>query len=295
VPLPLPVAPAVTLSHDALLAAVQPHPSAVRTSKAPVPPPAGCVADDEESEIVQSGPWFTVNVRPAMVNVPDRAGPFVAATLKLTLPLPLPVAPEAMVIQEALLAAVHAQLAPAVTETVPSPPEAGTDRVSGDIANVQPCPCTTVTFWPAMVIVPDRDGPVVDAAVNVTVPDPLPLAPDATVIHDALLVALHAQPAPAVTETVPLPPEAGTVCVSGDNANVQPWPCTTVTVCPPTAIVPDRVGPVVAATANVTVPAPLPLAPAVMVIHGALLVAVHPHPAAALTLIVRVPPLASTA
>jgi hypothetical protein len=152
-----------------------------------------------------------------------------------------------------------------------------------------------VTVWPAIVIVPDRDGPVVDAAVNVTVPDPLPLAPDAMAIHDALLVALHAHPDPAVTATLPLPPEAGIVCVSGDAANVQPWPCTTVTVCPPTAIVPVRVGPLVAATANATVPAPLPLAPAVIVIHGALLVAVQPHPAAALTLIVRVPPLASTA
>ena len=80
-PLPLPVAPAVTLSQDAVLAAVQPQPSAVRTSKAPVPPPAGCVADEEESAIVQSAPWFTVNVRPAMVSVPDRAGPLVAATL----------------------------------------------------------------------------------------------------------------------------------------------------------------------------------------------------------------------
>jgi hypothetical protein len=31
----------------------------------------------------------------------------------------------------------------------------------------------------------------------------VPVAPEATVIHDALLVAVHAQPAPAVTLTVP--------------------------------------------------------------------------------------------
>src|SRR6266550_5410810 len=130
-----------------------------------------------------------------------------------------------MVIQEALLAAVHAQAAPAVTETVPSPPEAGTVCVSGDKANVQPWPCTTVTVRPPMVIVPDRVDPVVAATANVTVPAPLPLAPAVMVIHGALLVAVHAQPAPAVTETVPLPPEEGTVCVSGDTANVQPWPC----------------------------------------------------------------------
>ena len=57
-------------------------------------------------------------------------------------------------------------------------------------------------------------------------------------------------------------------------------------------MVPVRAGPVVAAAANVTVPAPLPLAPDVMVIHGALLDAVQAHPAAALTLTVPVPPLA---
>src|SRR5829696_1241941 len=135
-----------------------------------------------------------------------------------------------MVIHDALLAAVHAQPDPAVTATVPSPPDAGTDRVSGVIAKVQPCPCRTVTFWPPMVIVPDRDAPVVDAAENVTAPGPLPLAPDAMVIHEALLEALHAQPAPALTEKVPPPPDAGTVCESGDTATVQPWPCTIVTV-----------------------------------------------------------------
>jgi hypothetical protein len=130
----------------------------------------------------------------------------------------LPAAPDAIVIHDALLAASHAQPVPAVTETVPSAPEAGTDRVSGEIANVQPCPWTTVTLWLAMVSVPDRDGPVVAAAVNDTVPDPLPLAPDAMVIHEALLDALHAHPAPAVTATLPLPPDEGTVCVSGDAA-----------------------------------------------------------------------------
>jgi len=62
---------------------------------------------------------------------------------------------------------------------------------------------------------------------------------------------------------------------------------------PATVSVPVRVGPLVAATANVTLPAPFPLAPLLMLIHGALLVAVHAHPAAALTVTERVPPLAS--
>jgi hypothetical protein len=283
------------VSHDAWLSAVHPHPAELRTLKVPVPPAAGSVADVDGSVTAQPSPWLSVKVRPAMVSVPDRAGPLVAAAVKLTLPLPLPPAPEVTVIQDALLAAVQAQPAPAETATVVSPPDAGTVRVSGEIAYVQPWPCTTVTVRPAMASVPDRDGPVVEATVNVTVPDPLPLAPDAIAIHDALLVAFHVQPAPAVTATLPLPPAAGTLCVSGDVVNVQPCPCTTVTVCPPTMRVPVRDGPVVAATAKVTLPAPAPLAPAVIVIHGALLAAVQAHPAAALTSIVRLPPPAATA
>lgn len=199
-----------------------------------------------------------------------------------------------MVIQDALLTAVHAQPAPAVTETVPSAPAAGTDRESGDIANVQPCPCTTVTVRPATAIVPDRVDPVVAAAVNPTVPDPLPLAPEVMVIHGAPLDAVHAHPAPAVTATLPLPPDDGIVCVSGEMAYVQPWPWTTVTVWPPTVRDPVRAGPDVAATAKVTVPEPFPLAPPVIVIHGALLVAVHAQPLAVFTPTVPVPPPAST-
>lgn len=46
------------------------------------------------------------------------------------------------------------------------------------------------------------------ATVNVTVPLPLPLAPDTTVVHVAPLVAVHAQLVPLVTVTVPPPPAA---------------------------------------------------------------------------------------
>jgi len=42
------------------------------------------------------------------------------------------------------------------------------------------------------------------------VPLPLPLAPAVTVIHAALLTAVHAQPAPAVTAVLPVPPVATT-------------------------------------------------------------------------------------
>ena len=53
----------------------------------------------------------------------------------------------------------------------------------------------TVYVWPAMVAVPVRGVVTVLAAtVRATVPLPLPLAPLVTVIHDAVLAAVHAQP-----------------------------------------------------------------------------------------------------
>ena len=49
---------------------------------------------------------------------------------------------------------------------------------------------------------------VLAAALNATGPVPLPLAPDVTVSHAALLLAVHAQPLGAVTVTEPAPPAA---------------------------------------------------------------------------------------
>jgi hypothetical protein len=70
--------------------------------------------------------WLTKKVWPAMVMVLVRAAPLLAATLKLTAPLPLPAAPLVTVIQGALLTAVQAQPVPAVTAIgVPAPPLAG--------------------------------------------------------------------------------------------------------------------------------------------------------------------------
>ena len=104
--------------------------------------------------------------------------------MKLTVPFPLPLDDEVIVIQGWPLLAVHAQPEPATTVTEPVPPEAGTDAESGEIANVHPSPCTIVTVWPAMVSVPDRGGPVSAVMLTVTVPDPLPFGEEATVIHD---------------------------------------------------------------------------------------------------------------
>jgi hypothetical protein len=218
VPLPLPDAPPVTDSQFALLDADHPHPSVARTSNDPLPPPAGTEARFAESENVQPWPWLTVKVRPAIVSVPDRAGPLVAATLNATLPDPLPLAPELIVIHGTLLAAVQGQPAPAVTETVPPPPDAATFWVSGAMANVQPCDCTIVTARPAIVAVPVRAGPLVAAMDTVTDPDPLPLPPAVIVIHASLVEAVHAHPAALVTDTVRVPPPGSTVRLSGETS-----------------------------------------------------------------------------
>ena len=73
----------------------------------------------------------TVNAWPAMVRVPERGAPGLAATLNVTGPSPLPLEPEVMVTHDALLPAVQAQLVPADTATVPVPPEAAIEELVG--------------------------------------------------------------------------------------------------------------------------------------------------------------------
>ena len=72
---------------------------------------------------------MTVNVVPAIVMVPLWVPVVVlAAALKATVPLPVPLAPDVTVSQDVLLlAAVHAHVAPAVTATLPVLPAAPSD------------------------------------------------------------------------------------------------------------------------------------------------------------------------
>jgi hypothetical protein len=52
------------------------------------------------------------------------------------------------------------------------------------------------------------DATVLAATANVTEPLPDPVAPPVSVIHEALLAAVHAQPAATVTALLPVPPDA---------------------------------------------------------------------------------------
>ena len=67
-----------------------------------------------------------------------------------------------------------------------------------------------------MVAVPARAVVAVLAATaRATVPLPLPLAPLVTVSHDAVLAAVHAQPAGLVTVTLSASPAATAVAAPG--------------------------------------------------------------------------------
>jgi hypothetical protein len=142
--------------------------------------------------------------------------------------------------------------------------------------------------------VPVRDGPVVASTVRLTEPDPLPLAPVASAIHGALLVAVQPQPDAAPTLTSSGPPPAPIVRLSGDTSKLQPGDCVTVKTCPATVTVPVRDGPEVGFTVKVTPPLPDPLV-VPSVIQSALLAAVHGQPAPAVTAIVPAPPAAPVA
>jgi hypothetical protein len=73
-----------------------------------------------------------------------------------------------------------------------------------------------------MVMTPLRAGPGFASTLNVTVPGPDPDAPPVTMIHAAPLAAVHAQPAPAVTFTDPVPPPTTIGVAIGEIEIVQP-------------------------------------------------------------------------
>jgi hypothetical protein len=134
-PGPVPAAPLEIAAHGAALVAVQLQPVVVVTATAP--PPVALVNDWLIGVIVNTqgaAACVTVNVAPAIVRVPTRLTVAVfAATLKVTVAVPRPVAPAVTVIQGALLTAVHAQPTPAVTVLLPVPADDVSNRLTGEI------------------------------------------------------------------------------------------------------------------------------------------------------------------
>jgi hypothetical protein len=154
------------------------------------------------------------------------------------------------------------------------------------------------------VSVPVRAAAVFAATPNATVPLPVPDAPPVTVNQSALALAVHAHVfAEAVTATEPEPPVSATswvfgaiVIVHGGGGGGGAAACVIVNVFPAAAIVAVRaLLPVLAATVNLTLLLPVPDCPAVMLIQGALVVAVHAQVVAdAVTAIEPDPPAAAT-
>jgi hypothetical protein len=82
---------------------------------------------------------LTVTVCPATVNVPVRAEPVVlAATLKVTEPMPEPVAPDVTVIQGVVVLAVQEQDVPDMTLSVRLVATASTAKLVGVTVPVPP-------------------------------------------------------------------------------------------------------------------------------------------------------------
>jgi hypothetical protein len=95
----------------------------------------------------------------------------------------------------------------------------------------QPLAWLTVNGCPAIVSVPVRAGPESAAAVNVTVPFPLPLAPAVIVSQLSAVAAVQVHPAAVVTVTgVPAPPAAPIDWLEGFIAYEQPFVCVSVNV-----------------------------------------------------------------
>ena len=244
VPSPDPLEPDVMVSHDVEVDAVHEQPVRVSMLTVPLVAAAGTEAVTGAMAKVQAWPaCVTVKVWPAIVIVPllDEVDGL-AVTLYATWPLPLPLAPPVTVIQDAPLAAVQAHPDAAVT---PTAAELATDpsvAPTEESVNVhEAASCVTVKVRPAMVTVPVRALVVVLAAMEYpTLPLPLPLAPPVIVIQDALLVAVHAQPASEVTETEPVAADADTFVAAGEIENVQPPACVTAKVCPAMLSEPER-------------------------------------------------------
>jgi hypothetical protein len=244
VPFPLPLVADVMVIQETLLEAVHAHAAAFAvTAMLPVPPACVGVVPVGVMEKLQTTPacvivkaWsaiVTVAVRPVVSGL--------AATLYATVPLPFPL-PPVIETHEAADVAVQAHPEGIDTETVPVEGSAATETPVGESTAVHGTPsCVMVNVWPAIVTVPVL-GAVVELAeiLYETVPLPVPLQPPITAIHGAPLAAVHPQPVPAVTETVPVRAEEETEMLLGEMLNVQPAACVMVNVCPATVSVPVR-------------------------------------------------------
>lgn len=156
VPLPVPVCPVRSVIQLALLLAVHVQADAAVTPigvpEPPVAPMLAVVGDTLYEHDVPAS--VTVICCPAIVRVPVRTEVVeLAATEMLTVPLPFPLAPDVMVIQLAVVAAVHEQaFVVATVNELRVLPVDGSDSVVGftvkehdGVEGVDAAACVTLT------------------------------------------------------------------------------------------------------------------------------------------------------
>ena len=123
--MPDPVPDPDTVIHDVLVDADQTQPAWVVTDSVPGPPAADAERLRGLTKKLQGADCVTVKALPAIRTVAVRFVVAVfAATLKLTAPLPVPLAPFTIVIQGAPPLTAHTHPPVVVTATLPGPPAA---------------------------------------------------------------------------------------------------------------------------------------------------------------------------
>jgi hypothetical protein len=198
--------------------------------------------------------------------------------------LPLPDAGET-VTQVAGLLADHPHPAATVSATDPDAPLAGalTLLVDTDGEHAMPA-CETGIITPATVSVVLRDAvDVLAATVHDALPDPEP--DGVTVSQGTGLLAFHAQPAPAVTATVPFAPDAGALMPAAVAVGAHASPaCETGVATPATVSVVLREAVVVfGSTVHAALPDPEPDGVTVTQFTGLLAFHAQPDPAVTAT------------
>ena len=164
--------------------------------------------------------WLTpMKTPPTLITADREMIPLFAWIVKLAVPEPVP--DPVTVAQAAFDDVVHAQVLCVVTVIVPEAPVGAAVMRVGETVNVHvPLGSLTVNVRPAIVSVTDRAiVPVFAAAVYPTVPEPMPLAPLVIVTHVPPPDAVQLQFDDVVTDTVPLPPEAGNDWLVGEIVN----------------------------------------------------------------------------
>jgi hypothetical protein len=237
-----------------------------------------------ETEILGTGAWVMVRVCPVpfsgviVMTLVLLVFPVFAAAVHWTDPVPVPDAPEVMVIQESVFVAVHWSAESwVVTLIVPKSPVGAAVAVVGLMVSVPPAwvmvRVTAVPLAGVTVMVPVWVAALgLPAALYWKEPFPVPLAPWVIVSQELFDVAVHVSAwFVNVTCMVPFDAEAGALTVLGFKVMEPVMACVIVITwaVPPegvTVMVPVRVALVVFAVAfHCTDPAPVPEDPAVIV------------------------------